>query len=124
MSAFEVNLCLNSHSYSNTPEAIKRRLACTLACLRKHGHTEFVVVESSITGVNMRLLRARVQADHWDTEAIYKLSKRIQQDCISVYSPSRNEGDIIGRRADKWGEFALSRFSRFDWAAEVAKKRQ
>lgn len=38
---FEVNLRLDAHSHVNTEAAIKRRLAATLACLRRHGATEY-----------------------------------------------------------------------------------
>jgi hypothetical protein len=120
---FEVNLCLNAHSHVNTPAALKRRLAAVLACLRRHGPTEFKIYEPTVMGVKFRLFRARVQAEHWDVAEIYSLSERIQQDSISLFSPGRNEGAVIGPRADEWGEFILAKFSRFDWAADVAAKK-
>lgn len=69
-------------------------------------------------GVEFHFLTARTQADDWDTDAIFDLSKRVQQDSISVYSSDRNEGAIIGPRADRWGAFEYSSFHRYDLEAE------
>lgn len=33
------------------------------------------------------------------------LAEKLNQDCIAVYIPSKNEGHLYGPRASKWGDF-------------------
>ena len=122
MTYFEVNLILNAHSHVNTPAAIKRRLASVLACLRRHGPTEYRIRTHMVIRVEFHRFVARVLAESWDADAIFDISKRIQQDSISVYSPDCKEGAIIGPRADRWGEFKCSSFTRFDRKAAQAER--
>ncbi len=38
-------------------------------------------------------------------EQLYTLAIQLQQDCIAVYFPSTQTGQLIGLNAAKWGEF-------------------
>jgi hypothetical protein len=36
---------------------------------------------------------------------LHDLADALAQDCIAVYYPEQDKGYLIGRNADKWGEF-------------------
>ena len=44
---------------------------------------------------------------------VYSLSNRMNQDCIGVYSPTLDRGDLVGPQSEKWGPFQQALFKRF-----------
>lgn len=47
----------------------------------------------------------------------YAISEACGQDCIAVYWPATDSGELIGPRAEEWGSFDLQYFIRFDRVA-------
>ena len=46
--------------------------------------------------------------------AVFALSEALNQDCIGFYLPIADKGELIGPRADKWGEFNPAFFFKLD----------
>lgn len=46
--------------------------------------------------------------------AVFELAKALNQDCIAVYLPIADKGELIGPRAAQWGEFNPAYFFKLD----------
>lgn len=46
--------------------------------------------------------------------AVHQLAQRLNQDCIAVYDPARQHGELIGPNAEKWGAFNPAFFLQLD----------
>lgn len=47
----------------------------------------------------------------------HAISEACGQDCIAVYWPATDSGELVGPRAEEWGAFDLQYFIRFDRVA-------
>ena len=111
---FEVEIRCDVPRRKITDAQFDKRTRDIVAVLDKHGRVQYRRVTHPMAFETMRLFLARVQADTWDTEAMFNLSEHLKQKWISVYSPSRREGAYIGPKAQERGEFEVRCFSRFD----------
>jgi hypothetical protein len=46
--------------------------------------------------------------------AVFKLAEALNQDCIAVYPPIADKGELVGPRAAQWGEFNPELFFKLD----------
>lgn len=47
-------------------------------------------------------------------EAVFRLAEALNQECIALYLPIADKGELIGPQADKWGAFNLAYFFNLD----------
>lgn len=108
----ELNIRLDVVGRRFTDEQFARRSKTIVGLLGKFGTVDHRVRRIWID--QPRHLVAQVHTDEISDVKLFKLAERFQQGCISVYCPTRNEGHLVGPKADAWGDFNLEKFERFD----------
>ncbi len=114
----ELNIRLDAVDLSESKTAIKRRESKVIAELRRYGE----VAHRRVANGRIHTLVVRVQAADIAHEVLYRLAEEFHQDCIAVYYPERDEGKLVGPRADLWVRFRIFSFERFDPALSVHRK--
>ena len=114
MAYFELNIGLlvgdDPQSAANTWGEIRRRYEEIRAKLREQfdGMVRFHYAEEpTLVVVSCTNNTAAMEG------MVYMLSVMFDQDCIAVYYPSFRSGQLVGPKADEWGDFRLDRFVRF-----------
>lgn len=109
MSAIELNIRLDVVGQDNSVGVIDEREALALTIVgRCHHHR----ADYRVGGV--RVPRLVIGLDTFDTDRLHRLAQELGQDCIAVYHPDQDHGELLGPSAAAWGGFSLARFQRLD----------
>ncbi len=114
----ELNIRLDAADLPDSKTAIKWRESKVIAELKRHGD----VAHRRMVNRRLHTLVAQVQAADIPNEVLNHLAEDLHQDCIAVYYPHRDEGLLIGPRANLWVRFRIFSFERFDPALTVRRK--
>jgi hypothetical protein len=114
----ELNIRLDAADLPDSKTAIKRRESKVIAELKRHGD----VAHRRMVNGRLLTLVAQVQAGDIPHEVLTRLAEDLHQDCIAVYYPQRDQGVLIGPRADLWVRFRIFSFERFEPALSVHRK--
>lgn len=111
LGAIELNIRLDVREGGNSDTDIARRAAEALALLGTcaHHRADFLV-----NGAPVPHLVAGRAAGGWTVDALYLLAVRLHQECIAVYHPAQDRGELVGPGASVWGAFDLAKFKRLD----------
>ena len=107
----EINMRLDVRDQVSTPADIDKHEAQALAILgcSFHHRADFLV-----NGALVPRLVAGVDAQGWDNAALRQLAVELRQDCVAVYYPDQDRGELVGPRAAAYGAFDLAQFQRLD----------
>lgn len=127
----ELNIGLNVKSEANTQHRCTQRARKALEIIKAAGLRykvdRLAVQHEGDDGVLQLEDALVVEADvppvggHRTVNALaYEICREINQDCVAVYFPLADRGELIGPNASAWGEFNHEFFYRF---ADVALPR-
>lgn len=108
----ELNIRLDVIGRRFSDAQFERRAKSVVGVLSKIGTLEHRV--RRIWRDQPRHLVAQIHVEEIADSKLYKIAEKYQQDCVSIYSPTRNEGRLVGPKAEKWPAFNLEKFERYD----------
>jgi hypothetical protein len=108
----EINIRLDGGGRRYTDQQFANREKGVVAMLSRLGAVEHRV--RRLWRDQPRHLVAQVHVDSIPDAALFAIAKKFRQACLSIYSPDRNEGRLVGPDAAEWGPFDLTKFERFD----------
>ena len=110
--AIEINMRLDVKGRRFCEFVLKEREQIAVAYLEQYGRVKHRT-RTLWKGPLVRLV-ARVDVDAIAEDELHHLASLMMQECLCVYYPARNEGLLIGPKADQWKAFDLVEFDRFD----------
>lgn len=106
----ELNVGLNINGRENTPDDVRtNELVARNLCNKFAWGSPHFKVEQSNTEPTLVVKMYSNNA----VELCNELAHILDQDCVALYYPEEDRGELIGPRADKWGSFSKEYFIRF-----------
>jgi hypothetical protein len=106
----ELNIRLDAIDLFNDPVAIERRADAAVAMLQRFG----AVAHRRVVAGSAHKLVVLIQAGDVTDDVLHKLAENLHQDCIAIYFPTRETGQLVGPRAGRWGQFSVADFERYE----------
>ena len=106
----ELNVGLYINDRANTPDEVRANesVARNLCNKFAEGSAQFRTQTSDTEPTLVVKMRSNNPAGLCN-----ELARALDQDCIALYYPLEDRGELIGPRADKWGSFSKEYFIRF-----------